>query len=119
MLSCLCHVCSLEDEAFKTQCGCLAQHLECGQACGCAQDGRCLNRAVTQRHALVIGKDVQEIDAWGMDCYTRRNIIDGMARVMVLEMGSTSSILPGSLCPLAMLPMPCRHLEEGWGAGSM
>lgn len=36
-----------------------------------------LNRAVSQSHGLVLGKDVDEIDVWGMDCYTRRNILDG------------------------------------------
>jgi hypothetical protein len=24
-----------------------------------------------------MGKDVQEMDAWGMDMYTRRNVFDG------------------------------------------
>ena len=39
--------------------------------------GRCLNRAVTRRDTLRLGDDVREIDSWGIDCYTRRNIQDG------------------------------------------
>lgn len=26
----------------------------------------------------MLGKDVREIDSWGFDCYTRRNIHDGV-----------------------------------------
>ena len=37
----------------------------------------CLNRAVTERRTLQLGPDVREIDSWGIDCYTRRNIHDG------------------------------------------
>ena len=37
-----------------------------------------MNRAVSARAALVLGVDVQEINAWGLDCYTRRNILDGV-----------------------------------------
>lgn len=39
--------------------------------------GTCLNRAVSGRHTLQLGVDVREIDSWGIDCYTRRNIHDG------------------------------------------
>lgn len=51
--------------------------MECGPACGCASGSSCLNRGVTNRQPLRLGKDVKEVDSWGMDCYTRRNIIDG------------------------------------------
>lgn len=69
---------SLEAEAFKTQCECLALNMECGPACGCASGSSCLNRGVTNRQPLRLGKDVKEVDSWGMDCYTRRNIIDAV-----------------------------------------
>lgn len=37
----------------------------------------CGNRAVTLQHSLQLGSDVQEIDSWGLDCYSRKNIQDG------------------------------------------
>lgn len=64
---------------FETQCDCLARNMECGPDCGCADSGACLNRAVTERRTLQLGADVHEIDSWGFDCYTRRNIHDGAA----------------------------------------
>jgi hypothetical protein len=65
---------------FETQCDCLARNMECGPACGCAAAaGACLNRAVTERRPLRLGADVREIDSWGFDCYTRRNVHDGGA----------------------------------------
>lgn len=67
----------LEAERFQTGCDCLARNLECGPDCGCAGTSKCLNHAVTDRRTLVLGRDVQEINTWGFDCYTRRNIHDG------------------------------------------
>ena len=64
---------------FETRCDCLARNMECGPGCGCARSGACLNRAVTERRTLQLGADVREIDSWGFDCYTRRNIHDGAA----------------------------------------
>ena len=86
---------SLEMEAFDTECACLKSNLECGPNCGCAEAARrrkqfsedptstefpaaCANRAVTRRETLVLNKDVQEVNAWGMDCYSRRNIVDAV-----------------------------------------
>ena len=43
----------------------------------------CLNRAVTNRQTLQLGIDAQEVDSWGMDCYVRRNIMDGAPWVRV------------------------------------
>ena len=87
---------SLEMEAFDTGCACLKNNLECGPNCGCAEAARrkglfsdddptstefpaaCANRAVTRRETLVLNKDVKEVNAWGMDCYSRRNIVDAV-----------------------------------------
>lgn len=33
--------------------------------------------AVRKREALRMGRDVAEVDTWGVDLYTRRNIFDG------------------------------------------
>eukprot|EP00884_Botryococcus_braunii_P008482 jgi/Botrbrau1/17635/Bobra.0166s0066.1 len=68
----------MELEGFETNCSCLSKNMECGDTCGCAASGACLNRAVTDRRALRPGVDVQEINSWGMDCYTRRNIQDAV-----------------------------------------
>ena len=70
--------CSLEKEAFITECACLAKNTECGKSCGCISSGkRCMNSAIQRREALRLSADIQEVDTWGMDCYTRRNIHDG------------------------------------------
>ena len=66
-----------EAEAFQTGCACLADNMECGQGCACSE-ASCANRAVSRRRALVVGQDVSEGNVWGMDCYTRKNILDGV-----------------------------------------
>ena len=78
---------SMELGAFQTKCPCLAQNTECDAACTCAPPGNeagaaqgCANRAASMRRVLQLGKDVQEIDSWGLDCYTRKNIHDGKTR---------------------------------------
>ena len=68
---------SLEKESFETQCACLSRNTECDDSCGC-DNKRCLNRAVTRRETVRLGEDVEEINSWGMDCYTRRNIQDAV-----------------------------------------
>ena len=74
----------MELGAFQTNCPCLAQNTECDGACSCAPPGSeggaaegCANRAASMRGVLQLGQDVQEIDSWGLDCYTRKNIHDG------------------------------------------
>jgi hypothetical protein len=76
---------SLEAETFITQCTCLSRNTECDETCGCAKKGApaCLNRAVTTRQTVKIDEDVEEINSWGMDCYTRRNIQDAVLESQV------------------------------------
>lgn len=71
---------SLESETFITQCTCLSRNTECDETCGCSNEGpqACLNRAVTVRQTVKIDEDVEEINSWGTDCYTRRNIQDAV-----------------------------------------
>ena len=73
---------SLEAESFVTPCSCLSRNTECDDTCGCAakegETSACLNRAITHRATVKLGEDVEEINSWGMDCYTRRNIQDAM-----------------------------------------
>jgi [histone H3]-lysine4 N-trimethyltransferase ATXR3 len=71
---------SLEAERFITECSCLSRNTECDETCGCSSTGpqACLNRAVTVRQTVKIDEDVEEINSWGMDCYTRRNIQDAV-----------------------------------------
>ena len=66
---------SLQKGGFVSKCGCLSRNMECSDRCGC-DPASCLNRAVSNRNAVRIGVDVDEIDSWGMDCYTRKNIHD-------------------------------------------
>lgn len=74
---------NLEHGGFNTHCACLAQNTECDASCQCKPPKQrgdpeaCANMAVTLRHGLQLGSDVQEIDSWGLDCYTRKNIQDG------------------------------------------
>jgi len=68
---------SLENDRFISNCSCLSKNMECGAQCAC-DESTCLNRAVSQRNAVKLGIDVQEIDSWGMDCYTRKNIQDAI-----------------------------------------
>ena len=76
MVEC-CAGCSLVQEAFITECTCLQRNAECDEHCVCHTTGRCLNRAVQLHQGLQVGSDVQEIDSWGYDSYTRKNIHDG------------------------------------------
>lgn len=41
-----------------------------------ADQARGLLQAVSERRPLRLGDDVLEVDSWGIDCYTRRNIQD-------------------------------------------
>ena len=66
----------LEADAFQTECTCLASNMECAASCGCSK-AACANRAISRCSALKMGKDIVESDVWGLDCYTRRNILDG------------------------------------------
>ena len=74
---------NMELGCFQTGCPCLAQNTECDAACACKPPGGagdaqgCANRAASERRVLQLGQDVQEIDSWGLDCYTRKNIHDG------------------------------------------
>ena len=69
--------CSVEREGFLSNCTCLACNTECDENCGCRGLHACQNSAVSQRRPLRLGQDLAEVDAWGLDCYVRRNILDG------------------------------------------
>ena len=73
----MCTSCSFEVDGFNTKCACLKRNTECDAHCGCHAGGACLNRSISCRKPLRLGEDVQEISAWGYDCYTRRNFYDG------------------------------------------
>ncbi|GAB4817034.1 hypothetical protein N2152v2_004080 [Parachlorella kessleri] len=88
---------SLEREGFDTACPCLSHNTECDAHCGCQGADNCLNRAVSQRRTLELGVDVKEINSWGIDCYTRRNIRDAVLESQAL--GSYSSPNPDALPP--------------------
>lgn len=68
---------SLENDRFISGCSCLSRNMECSEECAC-DASTCLNREVSRRNAVKIGLDVEEINSWGMDCYTRKNIQDAI-----------------------------------------
>jgi len=68
---------SVEAESFQSECTCLQRNTECDEGCKC-NSKNCLNRAVTKRETVKMGEDIDEIDSWGLDCYTRRNIYDAI-----------------------------------------
>ena len=107
--------CRLEAVKFETQCDCLARNMECGPECGCTDGGACLNRAVTERRTLQLGADVHEIDSWGFDCYTRRNIHDGAA-ILPGILAETScccdNITIISISMLVQSAMICPHMLQ-------
>ncbi|KFM28667.1 putative histone-lysine N-methyltransferase ATXR3 [Auxenochlorella protothecoides] len=79
--------------SYRSGCACLAANTECDDACGCpAQE--CLNRAISQRQTLQVGVDVDERDAWGMDCYTRRNIQDAVLDSKAFGQAKSPAQLP-------------------------
>uniref|UniRef100_A0A1D2A1F6 SET domain-containing protein n=1 Tax=Auxenochlorella protothecoides TaxID=3075 RepID=A0A1D2A1F6_AUXPR len=79
--------------SYRSGCACLAANTECDDACGCpAQE--CLNRAISQRQTLQLGVDVDERDAWGMDCYTRRNIQDAVLDSKAFGQAKSPAQLP-------------------------
>lgn len=81
---------SFEVEGFDTQCECLQRNTECDAHCACSS-ARCLNRAVGQQRPLQLGSDVDEIDSWGFDCYTRRNFCDAVIESGALDSFSSTS----------------------------
>ena len=81
---------SLEKDGFMTSCNCLAHNTECDENCACSPP-QCLNRAVSNRNTVKLGVDVEEINSWGMDCYTRRNIQDGMCHTCSIKTTSNYS----------------------------
>ena len=62
---------------FASDCPCLAASIECDQRCGCTPEA-CANRPVASGRMLTVGREVEEKDVWGIDCYTRRNVHDAI-----------------------------------------
>ena len=110
---------SLEMATFQTKCTCLARNTECDSSCSCKETD-CLNRAVTKRHTVRLGDDVEEINSWGMDCYTRRNIQDAVLESQaygVYKMPNFSAILgkQATLRGNSMNEMPIRAAATAAG----
>lgn len=66
------------------RCGCARQKAECNDACGCYcrknQASKCNNRQMALKQRLVLGKDVVEKIAWGVDLCTQVNFVDVLPR---------------------------------------
>ncbi|GMH38444.1 hypothetical protein BSKO_06328 [Bryopsis sp. KO-2023] len=44
-----------------------------------------LVHAVSERQVLCLGEDIAEVDTWGMDCYTRKNVHDAILEAGVFK----------------------------------
>lgn len=97
---------SLEADGFQTRCECLSRNTECDHTCGCEGGGQCLNRSVTRRETVVLGQDAEEINSWGMDCYTRRNIQDGEQALAFDDSLLFGQRVCNQLCVLVSLELP-------------
>ena len=104
--------CSVDRECFSSRCTCLARNTECDDRCACSAEAGCLNRSVTRRQTLRLGEDAEEVDSWGMDCYVRRNIMDGGQR----ERGwlAVSGAAPAVVAAAAAAWMQGRPTVLGW-----
>ena len=59
---------NLESSTWISDCKNRAKNTEC-QHCNCC------NKAIAEKRGKVLNKDVEETLCWGIDLYTRKNII--------------------------------------------
>ena len=50
-----------------------------------------LAKAVGARNTCVLGRDAYEVDAWGIDMFTRKNIFDGASTFIPLSLAHPTS----------------------------
>jgi len=62
----------VDDFEFKGECPCRNGNVECSEECGCTT---CCNRPIQNRCALKMGVDVREQETFGIDCYTRIQLV--------------------------------------------
>jgi len=65
---------SLCDFQFQGKCECRNANVECTDACGC-DPAKCCNRPVQKKQAYKLGKDLRQQEAFGIDCYTRLQLL--------------------------------------------
>lgn len=58
----------------QSPCECWRQKVECGPECGC-DPSICNNRQMSLNQSLVLGGDVEERTAWGIDLCTAFNLL--------------------------------------------
>jgi hypothetical protein len=67
---------NLEKSRWDSKCCDRENNLECNpEFCGCTAES-CKNQAISRRIEKVLGKDVVEKYAWGIDLFTYRNLIE-------------------------------------------
>lgn len=105
---------SLVAGRFVGTCACLNRSHECGPACACFASGAggCLNTSVARRRTLSLGVHVVESDVWGLDCYTRRNVVDAAADAHLLDEAPPDAVT--SWVERALLPAINRAGCRGW-----
>lgn len=65
----------------ESKCACWREKLECGTLCSCDPE-ICNNRQMSLNQQLVLGEDVEERTAWGIDLSTAINLLAIMPRDM-------------------------------------
>ena len=69
-------------EIWETKCIHRSRKIECSEHCKCK--GECCNRAITDNKPMVMGKDVREIDSWGIDIMTSNRIVNVLPNSLTL-----------------------------------
>ena len=97
------------DGEFVSECACMAAATECDAHCACAAD-QCRNRAVSAKNGLTLSAHVFEQSLWGLDCYTRANV---MAALSLCE-GFSDSASQLAFVESWLLPAINSRKELGW-----
>eukprot|EP01083_Nonionella_stella_P276925 941403_1 len=81
---------------FKSECVDRKMLAECSDACGCSSDS-CKNRSITLGQGMKLGKDVKKVMTFGIDPYTRLNLIKILPRG--LSPDTINSFIDGCFLP--------------------
>eukprot|EP01083_Nonionella_stella_P101066 286027_1 len=81
---------------FKSECVDRKMLAECSDACGCTSES-CRNRSITLGQGMKLGKDVKKVMTFGIDPYTRLNLIKILPRG--LSPDTINSFIDGCFLP--------------------
>ena len=66
---------------LASPCNCYRLKVECGENCSCDPQ-TCNNRQMSLKQSVVLGEDVEERTAWGIDLCTACNLLAVLPREM-------------------------------------